>query len=246
MMAQEPLVVVADDDPGTLRLVSLNLQMEGFRVMTAADGKEAVKLVRDEQPTLALLDIMMPVMDGFKACERIREFSEVPIIMLTVKGGVDDVVRGLDLGADDYVVKPFSVNELVARVKAVLHRNRFPQEVPQPAFASGDLFIDFSQHQVKIADREILLTPTEYRVLCLLARNAGRILTYEQILTGVWGREYRSDTRVLQVLMGRLRKQLGDSADMPKYITTRPGVGYSFNISKSESRDGTLVYAGAQ
>jgi DNA-binding response OmpR family regulator len=246
MMTQEPLVVVADDDPGTLRLVSQNLQMEDFRVMTAADGKEAVKLVRDVQPTLALLDIGMPVMDGFKACERIREFSEVPIIMLAASGSVEDVVRGLDTGADDYIVKPFSVNELVARVKAVLYRTRFPQEVPQSTFVSGDLRIDFSQHQVEIADKEILLTPTEYRVLCLLARNAGKILTYQQILTGVWGEEYRSDTRVLQVLMGRLRKRLGDSADMPKYIATRPGVGYAFNKPKTESPDGTMVRSGAQ
>jgi len=246
MMTQEPLVVVADDDPGTLKLVSLNLEMEDFRVMTATDGKEAVKLVRDVQPTLALLDIRMPVMDGFKACERIREFSEVPIIMLTAIGGVEDVVRGLDIGADDYIVKPFSVNELVARVKAVLYRTRIPQQVPQPTFVSGDLCIDFSQHQVTIADKEILLTPTEYRVLCLLARNAGRILTYQQILTGVWGDEYRSDTRVLQVLMWRLRRRLGDSADIPKYIATRPGVGYAFNKRKMESRDGTTVWASAR
>jgi DNA-binding response OmpR family regulator len=246
MMTQEPLVVVADDDPETLKLVSLNLRLEDFRVATAADGKEAVQSVCDKQPALVLLDIMMPVMDGFQACERIREFSEVPIIMLTAKSSVEDVVHGLDIGADDYVVKPFSADELVARVKAVLHRTKFPQEVPEPMFASDDLCIDYSQHQVKIADKEILLTPTEYRVLSLLARNAGRVLTYEQILTEVWGREYRSDTHVLQVLMGRLRQQLGDSVAKPKYIATRQGTGYVFNRPKTESRNGTMVCAGAK
>ena len=243
---QKSLIVVVDDDPGILKLVSLNLQLEGFRVVTAADGKEAVQLVHDEQPALVLLDVMMPVMDGFQACERIREFSEVPIIMLTAKGGIEDVVRGLDTGADDYVVKPFSINELVARVKAVLHRTKFPQEMPQPAFASGDLCIDFAQHQVKIGDSEIVLPPTEYRILCLLARNAGRLITYEQLLTEVWGREYRGDIHILQVAVARLRKRLGDDPGNPKYIATRPGIGYTFKKPREESLNGTVACAATQ
>jgi DNA-binding response OmpR family regulator len=243
---QKSLIVVVDDDPGILKLVSLNLQLEGFRVVTAADGKEAVQLVHDEQPALVLLDVMMPVMDGFQACERIREFSEVPIIMLTAKGGIEDVVRGLDTGADDYVVKPFSINELVARVKAVLHRTKFPQEMPQPAFASGDLCIDFAQHQVKISDSEIVLPPTEYRILCLLARNAGRVITHEQLLTEVWGREYRGDTHILQVAVARLRKRLGDDPSNPKYIATRPGIGYTFKKPREESPNGTVACVATQ
>lgn len=243
---QKSLIIVVDDDPGILKLVSLNLQLEGFRVVTAADGKEAVQLVHDEQPALVLLDIMMPVMDGFQACERIREFSEVPIIMLTAKGGIEDVVRGLDTGADDYVVKPFSINELVARVKAVLHRTKFPQEMPQPSFASGDLNIDFAQHQVKIGDSEIVLPPTEYRILCLLARNAGRVITHEQLLTEVWGREYRGDTHILQVAIARLRKRLGDDPGNPKYIATRPGIGYTFKKPREDSPNGTVACAATQ
>ncbi len=246
MPLQKSLIVVVDDDPGILKLVSLNLQLEGFRVITAADGKDAVKLIQDEQPSLVLLDIMMPVMDGFQACERIREFSEVPIIMLTAKGGIEDIVRGLDMGADDYVVKPFSINELVARVKAVLHRTKFPQEVPQPAFASGDLSIDFAQHQVKISEREIVLPPTEYRILCLLARNAGRVITHEHLLTEVWGREYRGDTHILQVAVARLRKRLGDDPGNPKYIATRPGIGYTFRRLREDASNGTLACATTQ
>lgn len=235
MPLQKSLIVVVDDDPGILKLVSLNLQLEGFSVITASDGKEALQLIRNSQPALVLLDIMMPVMDGFQTCERIREFSDVPIIMLTAKNGTEDIVRGLDMGADDYVVKPFSINELVARVKAVLHRTKFPQEVPQPTFLSGDLTIDFAQHQVKIADREIVLPPTEYRILCLLARNVGRVITHEQLLTEVWGREYRGDTHILQVAIARLRKRLGDDPGNPQYIATRPGIGYTFKKPREES-----------
>jgi DNA-binding response OmpR family regulator len=246
MPLQKPLIVVVDDDPGVLKLVSVNLQLEDFRVMTGVDGKEAVQLVRDEQPSLVLLDIMMPVMDGFQACERIREFCEVPIIMLTAKGSIEDIVRGLDTGADDYVVKPFSINELVARVKAVLHRTKFPQEIPQPAFAAGDLSIDYAQHQVKIGDNEIVLPPTEYRILCLLARNAGRVITHEQLLTEVWGREYRGDTHILQVAVARLRKRLDDDPGNPRYIATRPGIGYTFKKPRDDSFNGSLAYAVAQ
>ncbi len=246
MPLQKSLIVVVDDDPGILKLVTLNLQLEGFRVITATDGKEAVKLVQDEQPSLVLLDIMMPVMDGFQACARIREFSEVPIIMLTAKGSIEDIVKGLDTGADDYVVKPFSINELVARVKAVLHRTKFPQEVPQPAFASGDLSIDFAQHQVRISGEEVILPPTEYRILCLLARNAGRVITHEHLLTEVWGREYRGDTHILQVAVARLRKRLGDDPGDPKYIATRPGIGYTFRRPREETLNGATAYAATQ
>ncbi len=245
MAVAKSLILVVDDDPGILKLVSLNLQLEGFRVLTAANGKEAVQTVQGEHPSLVLLDVMMPVMDGFQACERIREFCEVPIIMLTAKGAVEDVVRGLDAGADDYVVKPFSINELVARVKAVLHRTKFPQEVPQPVFTSGELCIDFAQHQVTIADAEIVLPPTEYRILCLLARNAGRVITHEQLLTEVWGREYRGDTHILQVAVARLRKRLGDDPGAPRFIATRPGIGYTFKKPREDSAPEETVACGA-
>lgn len=234
-MSHKALVMVVDDDPGLVRLINLNLELEGYSVITANNGKAALQMIKDEQPALVLLDIMLPNMDGFQVCERIREFSDVPIIMITAKGGVEDVVRGLDIGADDYVIKPFSINELVARVKAVLHRAKFPQENAQPPFAYGQLCIDFNHHLVTIEGKEVPLPPTEYRILCLLARNPGRVLTHDHLLTEVWGREYRSDTHILQVAVARLRKRLGDDPGTPKYIVTRPGIGYMFRRPKEQS-----------
>jgi DNA-binding response OmpR family regulator len=244
MQGQKSLVLVVDDDPEILRLVSLNLRLEGFRAITTADSSEAVHLVRDEQPALVLLDIMMPGTDGFRVCQQIREFSEVPIIMLTAKGGVDDIVRGLDLGADDYVVKPFSVSELAARVKTVLHRTTMPQETPQTTFTSGELVIDFGQHLVRIADREAALPPIEYRLLCLLASNAGRVITYGHLLTEVWGPEYYGDDiHILEAAVARLRKRLANGSGDHNYIATRRGIGYFFNAPDGESPNSTMPQA---
>ncbi len=228
MPHRKPVILVVDDDPGILKLVSLNLELEGYQVLTANEGKAALQIAENDQPTLVILDIMMAGMDGFQVCQRVREFSEVPIIMLTAKGRVEDVIHGLDVGADDYVVKPFSTDELLARVRAVLRRARFPEEMPQPPFTSGDLTIDYSRHQVSINETEVVLTPTEYRILCMLARNAGKALTQDQLLTEVWGQEYCGDTHILQVAVARLRKKLGDEPGSPKYILTRPGIGYMF------------------
>jgi DNA-binding response OmpR family regulator len=234
MPQQKPLLLVVDDDPTLVKLVSLNLEMDGYQVVTAANGETAIELIQKEQPALVLLDVMMPGMDGFQTCTRVREFSEIPIIMLTAKGGVEDVVHGLDIGADDYVVKPFSITELLARIKAVLQRSKFPQEPAQPPFTSGQLSINFAHHQVTIDDKEVLLPPTEYRILCLLARNAGRVITHDNLLTEVWGKEYRSDTHILQVAVARLRKKLGDDSSNPKYIATRPGIGYTLKKPKDQ------------
>ena len=234
MSQQKPLLLVVDDDPALVRLVSLNLELDGYQVVTAPNGKTAIDLIEKEQPALVLLDVMMPGMDGFQTCARVREFSEVPIIMLTAKGGVEDVVHGLDIGADDYVIKPFSITELLARIKAVLQRSKFPQETAQPPFISGQLCINFAHHQVTIDGKEVLLPPTEYRILCLLARNAGRVITHDQLLTEVWGKEYRGDTHILQVAIARLRKKIGDDSSNPKYIATRPGIGYTLRKPKDQ------------
>ena len=228
MPQRKPLILVVDDDPGILKLVTLNLELEGYQVMTAGDGKTALQLIENEQPTLVILDVMMPGLDGFQVCERVRQFSDVSILMLTAKGRSEDVINGLNKGADDYVVKPFSSDELLARVRAILRRARFPEEMPQPPFVSGDLVIDFAQHRVTSGADEVLLTPTEYRILCLLARNAGKAITQDHLLSEVWGQEYCGDTHILQVAVARLRKKIGEDAGSPKYIVTRPGIGYVF------------------
>jgi DNA-binding response OmpR family regulator len=240
MQGQKSLVLVVDDDPEILKLVSLNLRLEGFRVITTADGSEALQLVRDEQPALVLLDIMMPGTDGFGVCQRIREFSEVPIIILTARDDVNEITRGLDLGADDYMVKPFNVNELAARVKTVLHRTKSPQETPQTTVASGKLVIDFAQRLVRIGDSEAALPPIEYRLLSLLASNAGRVITYGHLLTEVWGPEYYGeDIHILEAAVARLRKRLANGSGNHNYIATRRGIGYFFNAPDGESPSNT-------
>jgi len=244
MQEQIPLVVVVDDDPEILKLVSLSLRLEGFRATTTADSSEAVQLVRDEQPMLVLLDIMMPGTDGFRVCQQIREFSEVPIIILTARDDVNEITRGLDLGADDYMVKPFNVNELAARVKTVLHRTKSPQGTPQTTFASGDLVIDLAQHMVRIGDREVVLPNIECRLLCLLASNAGKVITYGHLLTEVWGPEYYGDdTHILEAAVARLRKRLANGSGNHDYIATRRGIGYFFNAPDGESPNSTMPQA---
>ncbi len=246
MHEQKPLVLVADDDPDILKLVSVTLRLEEFRVLTAADGSEALHLACDEHPDLVILDVMMPGMDGHSVCHGIRWFSDIPVIMLTAKAGVDDIVHGLDLGADDYVVKPFNVNELAARVKTVLHRTRPRQDVPQEMLVSGSLVIDFAQRLVKIADKETPLPPIEYRLLCLLARNAGKVITYGHLLTEVWGPEYYGDdTHILEAAIARLRKRLADGCGDHNYIGTRRGIGYFFSAPSAGSPSSAASLAAA-
>jgi two-component system response regulator VicR len=219
-------------------LLGVALRLDGFRVIATSDSGEALQMVRDERPALVVLDIMMPGVDGYTVCQMVRSFSEVPIVMLTAKSSVDDIARGLDLGADDCVVKPFNVNELVARVKGVLRRTRLPQETQQTMSVSGDLVIDYARRMVRIADREMALPPIEYRLLCLLATNAGKVITYGHLLTEVWGPEYHGeDTHILEAAIARLRRRLGDGAGDRKYIATRRGIGYYFNASSGSSQN---------
>lgn len=236
---QNSPILVVDDDPDILKLLGVALRLDGFRVIAASDSGEALQMVREERPALVVLDIMMPGVDGYTVCRTVRGFSDVPIVVLTAKGGVDDIVHGLDLGADDYVVKPFNVNELVARVKRVLRRTKLPQETQQTMFVvSGDLVIDYAQRMVRIADREMALPPIEYRLLCLLATNAGKVITYGHLLTEVWGSEYcGEDIHILEAAVARLRRRLGDGSGERNYISTRRGIGYSFNASNGSSQD---------
>jgi len=228
MHEQKPLVLVVDDDPALLKLMGDSLGLAGYRVITASEGKTALQLVEDSKPDLVLLDVMMPDMDGWQVCQRVRQFSQVPIIMLTAKGRPEDVTHGLETGADDYIVKPFSVDVALARVKAVLGRSKFPEEMPLAPLTSGKLHIDVAQHAVMLDGEEVKLTPTEYKLLCLLARNAGKVIPLDRMLTEVWGWQYHGDTHLLQVAINRLRKKIKDNPRSPRYIATRSGIGYIF------------------
>ncbi len=231
MPAKKTTILAADDDPQLLRLITRNLQLEGYDVLAASDGQQALELIENNSPDLVLLDVMMPRMDGFTVCYRVREFSTVPIIIITARGQDQDKVRGLDLGADDYLTKPFSVDELLARVRAVIRRSQFTaREFTQglrATTATGSLVIDYSQHMVMLKDHEIALTPTEYRIIAYLAQNVGRVVTQDLLLEHVWGPEYLGESHMLQVNINRLRHKLEVDATQPRYILTKGGVGYS-------------------
>ncbi len=220
-------ILIVDDEPRYLRLLEANLRTEGYTVVTASDGVQAIDAFSAQPVDLILLDIMMPRLDGFGTCQRIREFSNVPIIMLTAKGEEQDRVKGLDLGADDYLVKPFSATELLARVRAVLRRAQLPSEQGQERFFSHEnLKIDFARAEVWRDEQPVSLSATEYRLLLQFAHNIGKILTSEDLLTSVWGPEYKSDKEILWVSIARLRQKLEADAHNPRHIVTRSGLGY--------------------
>jgi len=226
MSTKRPLVLVVDDDVRILRMMKRMLELEGFDTLIANSGESALKVFEKESPDLVLLDIMMPDMNGYIVCKHIREFSQVPIIMVTAMGDDKEKVEGLDIGADDYVTKPFSASELAARVRAVLRRIGPQDETPGAIFQYKDLVIDFTSRRVTVSGHELILTSTEYRLLSYISRNAGRVVTPDQLLDKVWGEEYIGAPHLLQVNIARLRKKLGDDAKHPTYILTRPGIGY--------------------
>ena len=229
MTNKKASMLVVDDDAHILRLLRRTLELEGYQVFTASDGETALDVVDREVPNLIILDIMMPRTDGYAVCQRIREFSQVPIIMVTAKGGDEERVRGLECGADDYVTKPFSARELMARVKAVLRRSQVGDAIAsQSTFSSGDVEIDFVKRRVTVARSAVSLTPTEYHLLQELVLNRGKVLTHTYLLQKVWGGEYLNEIVYLHVFIGRLRRKLHlDSAEQ-RYIITLPGVGYQF------------------
>ncbi len=226
MPSRKVSALIIDDDVRMLRMMQRILELEGYHVRTASDGKAALDVFDEEDPDLVLLDIVMPGMDGYAVCQNIREFSQVPIIMVTAKDNSEEKVEGLDTGADDYVTKPFSASELTARVRAVLRRTKLWDERPEPSFHSGDLVIDFARRRVTLGSQEVNLTATEYRILSFLARNVDRIVTPDQILERVWDREYIGETHLLRVNIARLRQKLRDNPKNPRYIMTRSGIGY--------------------
>jgi DNA-binding response OmpR family regulator len=229
MPAKKMTILVADDELKLLRLVTRNLELEGYATLAATDGQEALALVETHDPELLVLDVMMPKMDGFTVTQRVREFSSVPIIIMTARGDDQDKIRGLDLGADDYLTKPFSVDELLARVRAVLRRTQLSAHTGPslgPAITIGDLRVDLAQHQAWLRDEDINLTPVEYRLLAYLAQNAGRVLTQDQLLEYVWGPDYAGETHMLQVNINRVRRKIEPDPAHPRYLLTKVGIGY--------------------
>ena len=220
-------ILVVDDDPAILRLLCTNLKARGYTVSTAINGEEALVGVESDFVDLIILDIMMPKMDGVEVCRRVREWSAVPIIVLSARGDEKDKVKCLELGADDYLTKPFGIAELMARVKTALRHSNGSKAAPaQSNFVSGDLEINFAMRRVTVGGQEVTLTPTEYSLLQHLAVNADKVLTHNMILQSVWGSEYSSEKEYLRVFMGRLRKKIEPDPKNPKYLMTIPGVGY--------------------
>ena len=225
----EQKILVVDDEERMARFIRLNLEHDGFTVIEAYRGMKAMDLIRNEMPDLVILDVMLPDIDGFELLRMIREVSSVPVIMLTAKGEENDRVKGLELGADDYVTKPFSPRELVSRVRAVLRR------VEPGAVSSHDLIqvddrlrIDFGKREVWLDNELVKLRPTEYRLLYHLVQNAGWVLTYDQILSKVWGYEYRDEPHYVRLYINYLRQKLEKDSSNPQYILTERGVGYRF------------------
>ena len=222
-------ILVVDDERRMVGFIRLNLEQDGFEVIEAYNGTEALNRLRDSLPDLVLLDVMMPDIDGFEVLRTIREISQVPVIMLTAKGEENDKVKGLELGADDYVTKPFSPRELVSRVKAVLRRGSAFEEDDEGVIEVDDrLKIDFGRREVWVEGELVKLRPTEYRLLYHLVQNAGWVLTHDQILPKVWGYEYRDEPHYVRLYINYLRKKIEEDPSNPKYIQTERGVGYRF------------------
>jgi len=220
-------VLIVDDEPAIRKFVRANLEARDFETLLAADGAEAVTAIEKELPDLVILDIVMPHMDGFEVCRRVREWSQIPIVVLSARDGEMDKVKCLEMGADDYITKPFGVDELMARVKAVIRRVQAAKHTSgAPAYSCEDLTVDFGKRLVLLKGDIVNLTATEYRMLSYLALNAGRVITADQLLDHVWGEEYEGSDHLLQVNIGRLRQKIGDSAREPRFIQTKAGIGY--------------------
>jgi two-component system KDP operon response regulator KdpE len=224
-------VLVVDDDEKILKFLRVNLSREGWHILTARDGNEAVQMVEKDPPDLIILDIMLPKVDGFEVCRQLRQWSQVPIIGLSARGDMADKIRCLNLGADDYITKPFGIDELIARAKAVIRRNRLDDSLPSTSFfTSGDLEIDLATRKVTSSGDEIRLTPTEFRLLRELVIGAGQTLSYKHLLGKIWGPEYKTEREYLHVYIGHLRSKIEPDPRNPTYIVSIPGVGYQFQI----------------
>lgn len=222
-------VLVVDDEPRLVDVVQMNLEVEGYRVVTASDGYQALDRLKSDLPDLVVLDVMMPELDGFETLRRMREVSNVPVIMLTVRQEESDRIRGLEIGADDYLTKPFSPRELQSRIKALLRRTFMPSPPRKTRIVvDEDLTIDFSKGEVWVRAAKVTLRPTEYRLLYHLVNNAGRLMTHDALLSKVWGHEYRDESHYLRLYITYLRQKLERDPAHPRYILTERGMGYRF------------------
>lgn len=238
-MENRKRILVVDDEKGLVKIIRLNLEQDGFDVIEAFNGSQAMEKLRTTLPDLVLLDVMMPDTDGFTVLKMIRQIGNIPVIMLTAKGEEDDKIKGLELGADDYVTKPFSPRELTSRIRAVLRRGDFSRDEESGKIVVDDrLTIDFDRHEVWVEGELAQLRPTEYRLLYHLVQNAGWVLTHDQILNKVWGYEYENEPHYVRLYINYLRKKLEvDPAD-PQYILTERGVGYRFVDYKRDKQNG--------
>jgi two-component system KDP operon response regulator KdpE len=227
-MSARPEILVVDDEPRIRRFLRTNLDLNGYTAVEAEDGIAALRLFEEHRPQLVVLDIGLPGdFDGFQVLERIRQTGDTPVIMLTARTGEDDKVRAFELGADDYLTKPFGSRELTARVKAVMRRSSRKGEEPQAMITVAGLKIDLASRQVTVSDRPVKLSRTEFNLLVELARYPNRVLTHSQLLSQVWGNEYRDDVEILRATIWRLRQRIEPDARAPRYIMSEAGVGYS-------------------
>ena len=228
-MVGKKSILLVDDEPQLVRLVRTNLESLGYKVFAAMNARTALELVDLEMPDLIILYIMLPEIDGYELCQRIREFASTPIIMLTAKVEDIDKVRGLKLGADDYITKPFNIQELIARIEAVLRRTKTPKESQSPrTLTCGDVSVDFVRRRVTKQGQEVALTLTEYKLLSQLVSNTGRVMLHRELLANVWGPEYQNELEYLRAYIRHLRQKLEEDPHQPKYIQSRPGIGYIF------------------
>lgn len=222
-------ILIVDDEPQIRRFLRTSLAAHGYTILEAAGGQEALSSAASDRPDVAILDLGLPDMDGMEIIRRIREWSQLPIIVLSVRGREADKIAALDAGADDYITKPFSMGELMARIRAAL-RNRLADEVQEPVFRCGGLEIDLARRQVKVDDREIKLTPNEYELLRVLVTHAGKVVTHQHLLREVWGPADVDQTHYVRVYVGQLRQKIEADPSQPKFILTEPGVGYRLTM----------------
>lgn len=230
-MSEIQKILVVDDEPQILRVLRMSLKAHRFDVRTASDGESAIDLFKDWSPDLIITDLSMPLMNGLELCREIRKISETPIIVLSVKGEEKTKVEALDAGADDYVTKPFGIDELLARVRATLRRVPNEKAKTETKIEVGDFLVNFETHQILVKNKEIYLTPKEFELLAYLIKNHGKVITHRTLLGAIWGGNFTEQTEYLRVFLGNLRKKIEPNPSKPIYILTEPWVGYRFNPS---------------